>query len=243
MTETAEQGTGGGVDRSYGRSRSQRHGFYAVHAVSVALCAWIVFGGGLTTVGGWFGRSWSVVTPLRAQLMFGVTVLYFLRHGATLYYLLMRKVTWSEGMGLGSFMIVQEVGFCMLATGVASAALRPLGWLDAVALMLVLIGSYLNTASEVQRKWWKAHRSNKGKCYTEGLFAHSMHINYFGDSVMSAGWALLTMTWWTFALPIAITAMFIFMHIPALDRYLAERYGEPFEQYAARTKKLIPFIY
>jgi protein-S-isoprenylcysteine O-methyltransferase Ste14 len=35
----------------------------------------------------------------------------------------------------------------------------------------------------------------------------------------------------------------VFLNVPALDRYLAERYGEEFQAYAARTKKLIPFVY
>ena len=70
-----------------------------------------------------------------------------------------------------------------------------------------------------------------------------MHINYFGDSVMILGWALLTAVWWTLALPVLITATFIFVHIPGLDAYLADRYGKPFEEYAAKTKKLIPFVY
>ena len=70
-----------------------------------------------------------------------------------------------------------------------------------------------------------------------------MHINYFGDSVSFTGWAILTATWWTFLLPLLMTAMFIFMHIPGLDLYLAERYGEPFKEYAAHTKKFMPFVY
>ncbi len=233
----------GGVDRSKGRSNAQKLGFYGMHALAIGICAWLVFGGGTATLGGWLGRQWSVTAPQRATVVFAAAALYFVRHGITLFYLIVRKVTWSEGMGLGIFMILQEAGFCLLATGIVSSANRPLGWLDAIAGLLVLIGSYLNTASEVQRKWWKANPEHKGKCYTEGLFAHSMHINYFGDSVMMLGWALLTGVWWRLALPVLITAGFIFVHIPGLDAYLEDRYGEPFKQYAAKTKKLIPFIY
>jgi protein-S-isoprenylcysteine O-methyltransferase Ste14 len=243
MGDAATTTKDGGVDRTHGPGGLARHAFFALHALSLGLCAWIVFGEGLNTLGALFGSSWPMAAPLRAQLMFAVTALYFVRHGVTLYYLLMRKVTWSEGMGLGAFMIVQEVGYCLLAAGIISASPPPVGWLDGLAIGLVLIGSYLNTGSEVQRKWWKAHPENKGKCYTGGLFAHAMHINYFGDVVSVLGWSLLTMTWWTVFLPLLITGMFIFMHIPRLDRYLAERYGEPFEQYAKKTKKLIPFIY
>ena len=37
--------------------------------------------------------------------------------------------------------------------------------------------------------------------------------------------------------------MFMFVHIPPLDQYLAERYGEEFEAYRARTRRLIPFVW
>ena len=40
-----------------------------------------------------------------------------------------------------------------------------------------------------------------------------------------------------------MTLMFVFYHIPALDRYLADRYGAEFSAYAARTAKFVPGIY
>jgi len=232
-----------GVDRAHGSSVVQKLAFFCLHVLSLVLCVWLVFGGGIETVGHWFGRSWSVVDHGRVQVMLGVIALYVVRHSITLFYLLRRRITWSEALSLGGFMIPLEIGFTLLAAGVAADEPAPFGVLDVAALSLVLIGSYLNTGSEVQRKHWKARSENKGKCYTGGRFKHSMHINYFGDSVAFTGWAILTATWWTFLLPLLMTAMFIFMHIPGLDLYLAERYGEPFKEYAARTKKFMPFVY
>lgn len=71
----------------------------------------------------------------------------------------------------------------------------------------------------------------------------SMHINYFGDVVLFTGWALLTATIWTLGLPLLMLLMFIFMHIPPLDEYLAERYGDEFKAYQSKTKRLIPFVW
>ncbi|AHC14073.1 putative membrane protein [Salinispira pacifica] len=45
------------------------------------------------------------------------------------------------------------------------------------------------------------------------------------------------------AIPVIMTAMFVWIHIPRLDAYLAEKYGREFEDYASRTKKLIPWMY
>ena len=57
-------------------------------------------------------------------------------------------------------------------------------------------GSFLNTFSELQRKWWKAQPQNKGRCYTQGLFSLSRNINYFGDVVLFGAWAAATAAWW-----------------------------------------------
>ena len=70
-----------------------------------------------------------------------------------------------------------------------------------------------------------------------------MHINYFGDTIMFAGWCLFTSNAWTLVVPLIMASMFIFYHIPGLDFYLEGRYGEEFQVYSDRTKKFIPFIY
>ena len=118
-----------------------------------------------------------------------------------------------------------------------------MGSLDIVALVLFLFGSYLNSFSEIQRKWWKANPAHKGLCYTKGLFSYSMHINYFGDTVLFAGWCLFTHNFWVLGFPLLMGCIFIFFHIPSLNAYLATRYGEAFIIYSKKTKKFIPFIY
>lgn len=70
-----------------------------------------------------------------------------------------------------------------------------------------------------------------------------MHINYFGDSVLFTGFALVTGSLWALLLPMVMTLGFLFRAIPSLDTYLAERYGEAFCEYAHSTKKFIPYLY
>jgi len=140
-------------------------------------------------------------------------------------------------------MALFEIGFTILASGVFSSEPRPLAIWEIASVSLVLLGSYMNTFSEVQRKWWKTHQENKGKCYTQGLFQYAMHINYFGDVVLFTGWALLTSAWISLALPLFMLFSFIFFHIPGLDSYLSNRYGKPFDIYAQKTKKIIPWLY
>jgi len=232
-----------GIDRSHEASFVPKLGFFLLHLGSISLCVYMIWGSGLQTVGGWLGQHWSVVDPKRGELLVLVAGLYWARHTVTLFYLLVRRVEWGEVLGLSLFVVTFEVGLCALAAGVFRDHAVPFNLVDGLAIALVLFGSFLNTGSELQRKWWKRKPENKGHCYTQGLFRWSMHINYFGDTVLFVGWCLLTASWWTLALPILMAASFVFFHIPGLDSYLEDRYGDEFIEYAGKTKKFMPFVY
>lgn len=221
----------GGVDRSHDRSQNVKRLFALLHGAVVALALWLAFG----------GFDWA--DPMRAKILAGCAVLYWLRHMVTLFVLMQRRVMLPEAVGLSGFMAVFEIGFLLLGAGALSGEATPFGAWDLAGMALVLAGSYLNTGSELQRRAWKRLPSSKGHCYTGGLFAYSMHINYFGDTVLFTGWAMLTASVWAVSIPALMAAMFVFYHIPPLDAYLAERYGAEFEAYAKRTAKFLPFIY
>lgn len=70
-----------------------------------------------------------------------------------------------------------------------------------------------------------------------------MHIIYFGDIVWAIGLAMITGSIWAGAIPLLMTAMFVWVHIPRLDAHLAAGYGEEFERYRRSTKKLIPWLF
>jgi steroid 5-alpha reductase family enzyme len=232
-----------GVDRSHDRSVIEKTAFILGHLVIVLICVWFVFFEGLTKLGSLFGQDWILSDIRRSYILLECAFLYWVRHLITLFYLLVRKVEWSEVLGLLSLLALFEVGLLLVGGGAFSDNSIELGCLDIIAIALLLFGSYLNSFSEIQRKWWKNDPINKGHCYTKGLFKYSMHINYFGDTVMFTGWCLFTHNMWTLVLPLIMAGMFIFYHIPGLDSYLAGRYGEEFHVYSDKTKKFIPFIY
>ena len=232
----------GGVNRAHDPSRTEKTVFAALHLVSVVLCLWLLLGG-WQSLGSWAGWPLALSDPLRGALLLGCTLLYFGRHLVTLFVLLTRKVGFSEVIGLAAFIAMFEVVFLLLGAGAFRDSPVPFGSLDAIAIALVLIGSGLNTWSELQRKWWKQDPAHQGRCFTGGLFAWSMHINYFGDTVLFTGWALLTHSLPALAVPAFMAVSFVVFHIPALDTYLARCYGAEFEAYAQRTRKFIPFVY
>jgi len=149
----------------------------------------------------------------------------------------------AEAVSVSTFVALWMVGATLLASGDVWPRVPDEQWSDWVGLVLVLVGSFLNTASEVQRKWWKTHEENRGHCCTVGLWRLAMHINYFGDVVLFSGWVVVTAAWWMAWLPVLMAYNFAFHQGPELDEYLAKRYGDEFDKWQRSTKKLIPFVW
>ncbi|MFE2510652.1 DUF1295 domain-containing protein [Streptomyces naganishii] len=210
----------------------------AFNTIAVALAVWFLFGG-THTVGDWFGADLHEAATTRRVLLAALSVVYLLRFIATNFVMLQRKMEWSESVTIGIWVLVIH-GTMAYTGGTNTAGVGVLPW---VGVALYVLGSYLNTGSEYQRKLWKRHPENKGKLYTEGLFKYSMHINYFGDAVLFSGFALVTGTIWAFAIPLVMVCMFVFVNIPMLDKYLAEHYGDAFQEYASKTAKFVPYVY
>lgn len=164
---------------------------------------------------------------------------YFLRILVTLFVFLRRKVHWIEAIFISPFYILMFYWFAY-STSDKSHILGPV---VIIGILLYLIGSYLNTYSEYNRHIWKKQEKNKGHLYTEGLFKYSMHINYFGDSLLFIGFALITENITSLLIPAIVIFNYLIIFIPKQDRYLQKKYGKELEQYALRTKKFIPFLY
>ena len=205
-------------------SRSPRIATTVLHFAAIGVAVAILFADG-------------ELSPRDGVLVAASTV-YFIRVTLGLFVLLKRRFDWSEAAIVGSLFSGLHLLFAWLARDAG-----PLGPVDGLAVLLYGLGSVLNTGSELGRHRFKADPANRGKLYTGGLFRWSMHINYFGDSLLFSGFALLTTSAWAWAVPGLMTAGFVLQHIPTLDAYLIKRYGADFERYAARTKKFIPFVY
>lgn len=205
----------------------------------IALSAWIMFGGGGQFLAGLFGWTPPEQPPARYGLILAFNIIILLRMGFMMFYLMKRTLPWSEAFSVPAAFAIYYVGFAVLVLPNDA----PFGVWDALGIVLFALGCYLNTGSELQRHHFKKDPANKGKVYTKGLFAHAMHINFFGDIVWVTGYALVAGHLIGVAIPLMLFCLFAFYNIPMLDNYLRDRYGAPFEAYEQRTKKLIPFIY
>ena len=171
--------------------------------------------------------------------LFICSIIYVMRLIVTMFVFLKREIAWWEGI-IGAVFFPFLI-FCFLYVG--GSQKLPINSVDIIGITLYAIGSYLGTSSELSRHIWKLKPENTGHLYTMGLFKYSRHINYFGDVLLFSGFALITHDPKMLIIPMAMTMCFVLLWIPAHDRYLAEKYGTEFEDYANRTKKLIPMIY
>lgn len=169
------------------------------------------------------------------NIMISIT---FLRLNAMIFFWLPRGISFKEAVGNGLAFGLYYLGFPILAIfGEINIGMIIIGWL------LFIIGSALNTTSELLRKPFKDDPNNKGKLYTGGLFKYAIHINYFGDVLWVTGLALTTCNWWSLFIPIFLISLFIFSYIPNADKYLQHHYGKAFSDYQKNTKELIPFVW
>jgi protein-S-isoprenylcysteine O-methyltransferase Ste14 len=175
----------------------------------------------------------------RQFLLVACTILFFVRLAVCLVFFVERKVSQLEGTLVG-------ILYCgMLCAFAYWAGRHPasIAAVDLPGVALYLGGSWINTVADYQRHVWKRRPENAGHVYTQGLFRHATHINFFGDTLAFLGFALITHEIVSLVPPTAIILNFIFLQIPQLDSYLTTRYGQEFVEYASKTRKYVPFIY
>ncbi len=203
--------------------------------IVIILFSWfLLFGNGFEKLGimkdpGDLWRRWVV-------LIFNLIV--FLRTLITMFYLVKRKMPWEEAFSIPFAFALYYIGFSWLVYETT----QPFDIQDVFGIFLFVFGSFLNTGSELMRDKWKKIPENKGRLYTGGLFAYSMHINYFGDLLWVIGYALITKNWYSTLIIIFLFVFFVFFNIPKLDAYLEGKYKEDFKEYKKSTKKFIPYI-
>ncbi len=176
---------------------------------------------------------------LRNALMAFSMVVTSLRMLFTLSFLLRRSMSWEEAMGIPFAFLLYFLFFSVLTRLNPS----PVGWLAWVGLGLFLMGSILNTGSELDRHFWKRDPKNKGKLYTRGPFSLARHINYTGDIIWVTGMALITASIYSAVVVLFVFCFFAFFNGPMLDRYLEQKYGDQYRSWAKNTKSLIPGVF
>jgi len=141
-------------------------------------------------------------------------------------------------------------GFLMVVVGyslvhVSAFAPTPLTWLDAVALLVWLVGFVFEVVGDRQLKRFIASKPEKGAVLDTGLWRYSRHPNYFGEVTQWWGiwlFALSTPYGWVAILsPLVITFLILKVSgVPMLENKLMQ--NPAYREYAQRTSVLVPLL-
>ena len=213
-----------------------------VHIIEILilwLSYWILFQSG----GAWVEAHLQIHNTSgnldRRKIIFALNIITFLRLTYMMVFLLKRKMPWEESVSVPFAFALYYIGFSLFVLPISKA----IDGLDYFAIGLFFMGCILNSGGEILRDRWKSNSENKGKIYTHGFFKYSRHINYFGDILWVSAQAIITNNWYAATIPAFLFCFFAFYNAPKLDKYLGEKYGREYDDYAERTKMLIPYIY
>ena len=126
----------------------------------------------------------------------------------------------------------------------ASATGAPqLGLLDAIAVLVWLIGFGFETVADAQLAAFRARPQNRGKVMDSGLWRYSRHPNYFGECAIWWGFYLLAVAaggWWSIPAPLLMTILLLRVSgVTLLERDIGER-RPAYREYVQHTNAFIP---
>lgn len=126
-----------------------------------------------------------------------------------------------------------------------SSTLQDLTWISYGGIAIWAIGFFFEVVGDAQLKAYKARKENKGKIFTEGVWAYTRHPNYFGESAMWFGIFFLSVAelndFFFIGSPILMTLLLLFVSgVPMLEKKYEGR--EDFEAYKKKTSKFFPWF-
>jgi protein-S-isoprenylcysteine O-methyltransferase Ste14 len=146
-----------------------------------------------------------------------------------------KRISWRYGLANWAFLSLYWIApWLLISRGVVSPP-----WYIGLCASLFTFGAFLHFSTDMQKHTTLANEPNT--LITDGMFARSRNLNYFGELLIYLGFGLLVMHW----APIAIIGIALLgVWLPNMirkDRSLA-RYPE-FAAYRRRTKLFIPFLF
>jgi steroid 5-alpha reductase family enzyme len=132
--------------------------------------------------------------------------------------------------------------FGVLATSQPNGPLGALAWFG---LLVFGIGYYFETVADGQLQAFKADANNKGRYLRSGVWTHTRHPNYFGNTVVWWGIWLVAVAgnpdiWWTVFGPVINTIMLTSVLGRAFqDKFMGVR--PEYQKVIAQTNGFLPF--
>ncbi len=148
----------------------------------------------------------------------------------------------ADFLGIHLFPTLQVFLGCLPIWLVLQHPEQPLGWLDALAVLVTGGAILIEMLADIQLHAFIATRQ-PGQLMDKGLWGWSRHPNYFGEISFWVGLALFGLAvmpvWWGVIGAVAMLLMFVLVSVPFLDQRSLQRRPE-YADYMRRVSALLP---
>ena len=136
-------------------------------------------------------------------------------------------------------------------TLIALNPLEPIGIFFIMGALLWLLGFGFEVIADRQKKYFSEKPKNEGRFITQGLWSVSRHPNYFGEIILWAGIAIISLPFlsgWQFVTLVSPVFVFLLLTrisgLPFLEDKAEKKWGEDkdYIEYKKRTPILVPFF-
>lgn len=166
--------------------------------------------------------------PLPQLVIFLMVTGSSLKH---IYWILLvseQQMPTGSGLFFGNLELISDAlnSILFVIRGSSSSGIG--SWTFIAGISLYILGLFLETVSEIQRRDFKRIPANQGKPYSDGLFSLARNINYGGHTLWKSGFAIVSGGWiWASVIGGFYFYDFASRGVPVLDQYCHKRVGFP----------------
>ena len=136
------------------------------------------------------------------------------------------------------------VAMPFLAAAVAPGAGNAWSGLHSLGLAVALFGLLFEALADAQMAAFKARAPKADEVMNQGLWRYSRHPNYFGESCLWWGIALLALAgggaWWALLSPVLVTFLLLKVSGVNLQEQHLQSRGAAYVDYVRRTSAFLP---
>jgi steroid 5-alpha reductase family enzyme len=134
---------------------------------------------------------------------------------------------------------------CLSLVPALSSASRGIGILDVLGIVVVSTAILVEASADRQLRTFRARRK-AGEILDTGLWALSRHPNYFGEVLFWWGLWIFGIAadpsrWWTIVGPAGVTALFLGISVPMMDKRMLSRHPD-YATHICRRSAFIPWL-
>ena len=127
---------------------------------------------------------------------------------------------------------------------VVSVPQPALSWVDGLGVVIWAVGFSVETIADKQLARFRSDPANRGCVMHRGLWRYSRHPNYFGETAVWVGIALLGVaagSWWALLSPVMVLIIVLRISgVAAMEAHLGATRGDQYATYMRTTSAFVP---